>query len=85
MLRAVVNIDDSACAEIMRWYRLTTKREAIDLALQTLTAETIGFDETKQLRGSGWDADLDEMRIGRSTLISADTSAALSHFERRDK
>ena len=52
-VRTKVEIDDSACAEVVRRYRLTTKREAINLALQTLTAEAIGFDETKQLRGSG--------------------------------
>lgn len=31
-----VNIDDEACAEIMRRYQLATKREAINFALRTL-------------------------------------------------
>ena len=67
MSRTNVNIDDEACAEIMRRYRLTSKREAINLALRALAAEPLDIDEAKQLRGSGWDGDLDEMRSGRST------------------
>jgi len=67
MSRTNVNIDDEACAEIMRRYRLTSKREAINLALRVLAAEPLDVDEAKQLRGSGWDGDLDEMRSGRST------------------
>lgn len=67
MSRTNVNIDDEACAEIMRRYRLTSKREAINLALRVLAAEPLDVDEAKRLRGSGWDGDLDEMRSGRST------------------
>lgn len=67
MSRTNVNIDDEACAEIMRRYRLTSKREAINLALRALAAEPLDVDEAKQLRGSGWDGDLDEIRSGRLT------------------
>ncbi len=67
MSRTNVNIDDEACAEIMRRYRLTSKREAINLALRALAAEPLDVEEAKRLRGSGWDGDLDEMRSGRST------------------
>lgn len=62
-----VNIDDDACAEVMRRYHLTTKREAINFALRSLAAEPLGIDEARRLRGSGWDGDLDELRSGRST------------------
>ena len=67
MSRTHVNIDDEACAEVMRRYRLTSKREAINLALRALAAEPLDVDEAKQLRGSGWDGGLDELRSGRST------------------
>lgn len=67
MSRTNVNIDDEACAEIMRRYCLTSKREAINLALRALAAESLDIDEAKRLRGSGWDGNLDEMRSGRST------------------
>jgi len=67
MSRTNVNIDDEACAEIMRRYRLISKREAINPALRALAVEPLDIDEAKRLRGSGWDGDLDEMRSGRST------------------
>ena len=67
MSRTNVDIDDEACAEIMRRYRLKTKREAVNFALRALAAEPLGIDEARRLRGSGWDGDLDEMRAGRST------------------
>jgi Arc/MetJ family transcription regulator len=49
----------------MRRYRLATKREAINLALRTLAAEPLSLAEARAMRGSGWDADLDEMRTTR--------------------
>ena len=42
MSRTNVDIDDAACAEVMRRYRLATKREAINYALRTLAAEPLG-------------------------------------------
>lgn len=62
-----VDIDDDACAEVMRRYHLTTKQEAINFALRSLAAEPLGIAEARRLRGSGWDGDLDELRSGRST------------------
>ena len=53
MSRINVNIDDQACAEVMRRYRLTTKREAINFALRSLAAEPLSIDEARQLRRSG--------------------------------
>ena len=65
MSRTNVNIDDEACAEVMRRYQLATKREAINFALRTLAAEPLSVDEAKRLRGSGWEGDLAELRTGR--------------------
>ena len=67
MSRTNVNIDDQACAEVMRRYRLTTKREAINFALRSLAAEPLSIDEARQLRGSGWEGDLDVLRTSRTT------------------
>ncbi len=67
MSRTNVNIDDKACAEVMRRYRLATKREAVNFALRTLAAEPLGIDEARQLRGSGWEGNLNELRSSRST------------------
>lgn len=65
MSRTNVDIDDEACAAVMRRYRLATKRDAINFALRTLAAEPLGLDEARKLRGSGWIGDLDEMRAHR--------------------
>ena len=67
MARTNVDIDDEACATVMRRYRLTTKRDAINFALRTLAAEPLGLDEARKLRGTGWVGDLDEIRSHRST------------------
>ena len=67
MTRTNLDIDDGACAEIMRRYRLKTKREAVNFALRTLAAEPLGLDEARRMRGSGWTGDLEEMRATRST------------------
>ena len=66
MARTNVDIDDQACAEVMRRYHLATKREAINFALRTLAAEPISVEDARALRGSGWDGDLDAMRSNRS-------------------
>ena len=67
MSRTNVNIDDEACAEVMRRYHLATKREAVNLALRTLAAEPLGVEEARHLRGSGWEGDLGELRTSRLT------------------
>ena len=67
MPRTNVNIDDEACAEVMRRYHLKTKREAVNFALRALAAEPFSVDEARRLRGSGWEGDLGELRTNRST------------------
>ena len=67
MSRTNINIDDEACAEVMRRYHLATKRAAINFALRSLAAEPFGVEEALHLRGSGWEGDLDELRTNRST------------------
>jgi Arc/MetJ family transcription regulator len=66
MVRPNVNIDDAACAEVRRRYRLATKRDAINFALRTLAAEPASVDEARALRGIGWEGDLDAMRSHRT-------------------
>ena len=70
MSRTSVDIDDKACAEVMRRYHLATKREAINFALRTLAAEPtaiepMSVEEARSLRGIGWEGNLDEMRSSR--------------------
>ena len=66
MSRTNIDIDDEACAEVMRRYQLATKRDAVNLALRTLAAEPLTVDDARRLRGSGWDGDLDAMRKSRT-------------------
>ena len=67
MARTNVNIDEKACSEVMRRYHLTTKREAINLALRLLASEPASLKEARALRGTGWEGDLDEMRSDRTS------------------
>ena len=66
MARTNIDIDDEACTEVMRRYRLATKREAVNFALRMVAAEPLGLEAARGLRGSGWDGDLEEMRSGRA-------------------
>ncbi len=49
----------------MKRFNLTTKREAVNFALQLLAAEAMTLDEARSLKGSGWVGDLDVMRESR--------------------
>lgn len=64
MGRTNIDIDDDACAMVMERYGLTTKRDAVNVALRTLAAEPLSLDEARAMRGAGWDADLDALRTG---------------------
>ena len=63
--RTNIDIDDEACAVVMRRYHFDTKREAVNFTLRCLAAEPLALEEARGLRGSGWDGDLDEMRAAR--------------------
>lgn len=65
MSRTNIEIDDAACATVMKRFNLTTKREAVNFALQLLAAEAMTLDEARSLKGSGWVGDLDVMRESR--------------------
>ena len=71
MSRINVHINDEACAEVMRRYRMTTKEEAINFALRTLAAAPLDVEEARRMRGSGWDGDLDELRSTRIVKLDS--------------
>jgi Arc/MetJ family transcription regulator len=64
MSRTNIDIDEEACAVVMRRYGLASKREAVNFALRELAAE-LTLPEARGLRGSGWDGDLAELRGSR--------------------
>lgn len=51
----------------MNRYHLETKRDAVNFALRTLAAEPLNVEEALALEGSGWDSDLDDLRISRTS------------------
>ena len=65
MSRTNIDIDDELCQQVMDRYHLSTKRDAVNLALRYLAGEPLGLHGARSLRGTGWDGDLDEMRSRR--------------------
>jgi Arc/MetJ family transcription regulator len=63
--RTNIDLDDDACRVVMDRFQLSSKREAVNLALRRLAGEPLDLDEARRLRGSGWEGDLDEMRASR--------------------
>jgi Arc/MetJ family transcription regulator len=51
MSRTNVDIDDEACAQVMRMYQLESKRDAINLALRKLAIEPMTLEEKLAMRG----------------------------------
>ena len=64
--RTNIDIDDRLVSAVMQRYGLRTKREAVDLALRRLVGEAPATEEILQLEGSGWQADLGEIRAARA-------------------
>ena len=65
MASITVDIDDEACAEVMRRYGFETESEAINFTLRRLADGPMTLRDLDDLRGIGWDGDLDEMRANR--------------------
>ena len=63
--RTTIDIDDGLVAEVIRRYGLTSKREAVELALRRLAGVPLSRGQAPALEGSGWEGDLAEMRRSR--------------------
>lgn len=66
MARTNIDLDEDACAAVMRRFQLETKRDAVNFALRTIAAEPLTLEDARSLKGSGWNGDLDEMREPKS-------------------
>lgn len=64
MTRTNVVIDDELIERVMRQYGFRTKRKAVDYALRRLVSRYEPKDML-DLRGVGWDGDLEAMRAKR--------------------
>jgi Arc/MetJ family transcription regulator len=61
--RTNIEIDDELIRRVMQVYGFTTKREAVEFALQKLIGgKPMSVDEMLAMRGRGWSGDLDEIR-----------------------
>ena len=67
MARTNIDIDDDACQKVMDRYALSTKRDAVNFALRHLAGEVLDVRSARALRGSGWSADLDDVRATRKS------------------
>lgn len=70
MARTNVEIDTELVGRVMSRYGLSTKRAAIDLALQRLDVEPMSREEALAMAGTGWEGDLDELRTGAPRPVS---------------
>jgi Arc/MetJ family transcription regulator len=67
--RTNVELDEALVSEAMRRHGLPTKRAAIDFALRHLVGDAMTRDEALAMEGTGWDADLDELRADRAAAV----------------
>lgn len=69
MSRTNIEIDDDLIALVMRRYNVTTKREAVDLALRQLVGQALNREEAMSLEGTGWEGDLETLRSARPPAL----------------
>ena len=62
MTRTNIDIDDELVAEVMRRFGVSTKKQAVDLALRRLVGVPLSRDFLLSLEGIGWEADLADIR-----------------------
>ena len=62
MSRTNIDLDDALVAEVMRRYGVTTKKDAVDLALRRLVGVPLSRDFLLSMEGIGWEGDLDAIR-----------------------
>jgi Arc/MetJ family transcription regulator len=62
MTRTNIDIDDDLVGEVMRRYQISTKKEAVDLALRRLVGVPLTMEFLRGVRGIGWEGNLDALR-----------------------
>ncbi len=69
--RTNIDIDDDLIAGVMRRYGLATKKDAVDFALRQVSVVPMTTREMHAMRGSGWEADLEDIRSGERAEVTA--------------
>jgi Arc/MetJ family transcription regulator len=62
MGRTNIEIDDALIDRVMRRYGFRSKREAVERGLRSLDVEPLSREEMLEMRGMGWEGDLQTMR-----------------------
>lgn len=62
MARTNIDLNEVLVAEVMRRYGVSTKRQAVDLALRRLVGVPLNPEFLLGLEGIGWDGELDGIR-----------------------
>lgn len=62
MSRTNIDLDEELVAEVMRRYGISTKKQAVDLALRRLVGVPLNPEFLLGLEGIGWDGELDGIR-----------------------
>ena len=65
MARTNIDIDEAACRVVMERFQFDTKRDAVNFALRQLASQPLDLPAARDMRGTGWDGDLETMRAGR--------------------
>jgi len=61
-MRTNIEIDDELLAQAMAATGLATKRATVEEALRTLVRIRGQLEALRELKGTGWEGDLDDMR-----------------------
>lgn len=61
MSRTNIDLDDELVERAMRRYRLESKRAAVQLALERLVGDEMSPEEIREMEGSGYDVDNDDL------------------------
>jgi len=70
MGRTNIDLDDQLIAEVMRRFGVSTKKEAVDLALRRLVGVPLTSEFLLGLEGVGWEGDLESVRREKPDELS---------------
>jgi Arc/MetJ family transcription regulator len=66
-MRTNIDLDDELMAQAMAATGLATKKATVEAGLRTLVRRREQKQAIAELKGLGWDGDLEAMREGRAT------------------
>jgi Arc/MetJ family transcription regulator len=80
MARTNIDIEQTACAVVMRGYHLSSKRAAVNFAFRSLAAEPMDIDDARALRGRATSTTCDTTVTGPSWERACRSSGSPRHY-----